>query len=650
LITQTPQDRSSNKLIDSVHLTASALLRVAAPTALVLLLIALWAITHRYKGLTGDAELYALQALSRIHPNLAADLYLQNVSQDQFTIFSPLYALCIEWLGLQNAALALTVLVTAWFLVAAWALARSLSNRDAAFLAVVSLIITIGQYGAFSVFRYSEDWLTARSLAEALVVTALACHFRGAKRWGLVIAAVALVVHPIMALPGILLLICLWLPLRVSAIGAGMGILTALGIAATALIDRKASGLFTVVDADWLEVVRERSQFLFLQLWTTVDWKVNARPFICLIFTALATGDVRIRKLCMAAMLVGFAGLAVALIAGLIGPAAILLQGQAWRWVWITCFVSVLLLAPTILRVWRDEKCGPVCAVLLTMGWTFTVIDGTACVALALMLWLLRERISERSARYLRWAAAALGFIVITWAVATTWDLAFTPSPESGRETAAIARIRNIVGLEVSAVMLAGFLFHWIRATRSVVVLSLISTALAVGAVLVLPGSFKKIGREGTVAEISEFADWRAAIPSTDTVWVVPMYNSATFAWFTLERPSYLSVDQSAGVVFSRATALEVRRRSQVLLPMQDPDWRILSKLNTPASGKGKAKSSERPLTRERLISVCSDTALDFVVAKEIVGFDPLRHTHVGDWKDWNLYDCHHVRSLVPTA
>ena len=121
------------------------------------------------------------------------------------------------------------------------------------------------------------------------------------------------------------------------------------------------------------------------------------------------------------------------------------------------------------------------------------------------------------------------------------------------------------MGLGVSAVVLVGLLFHWIRATRSVLVLTIVSTALAVGATLMLPGSFKKIGKEGTVAEISEFADWRATIPSTATVWVIPMYNSATFAWFTLERPSYLSVDQSAGVVFSRATALEVKRRSPAL-------------------------------------------------------------------------------------
>ena len=104
-----------------------------------------------------------------------------------------------------------------------------------------------------------------------------------------------------------------------------------------------ASPVLTVMDAPWLDVVRERSQFLFLQLWSIHDWDVNARPFIYLAFTAVAVADERIRKLCAAAALVGAAGLAVAFIGGLVGPVAILVQGQAWRWVWIAVFISVVL-------------------------------------------------------------------------------------------------------------------------------------------------------------------------------------------------------------------------------------------------------------------------------------------------------------------
>jgi hypothetical protein len=151
---------------------------------------------------------------------------------------------------------------------------------------------------------------------------------------------------------------------------------------------------------------------------------------------------------------------------------------------------------------------------------------------------------------------------------------------------------------------------------------------------------------DGTAAEIDEFADWRSAIPPDSNVFVVSVKNAPTFAWFTLQRPSYLTVDQSSGVVFSRATALEVRRRSQVLLPLIDPDWTLLSNMKTKNIGSGGTSSSiSRPVTRDRLYSLCGDPQLNFVVARENVGFSPDRHTSPGPWRDWNLYDCRRVRA-----
>src|SRR6185437_3216574 len=95
------------------------------------------------------------------------------------------------------------------------------------------------------VFRLSEQYLTARFPAEALVLTALACHFRGRKPLALLLAVAALFVHPLIALPGLLLLICLWLPDRVAVLGAIAGILTTLGIAVIATLVPAAIGKST---------------------------------------------------------------------------------------------------------------------------------------------------------------------------------------------------------------------------------------------------------------------------------------------------------------------------------------------------------------------------------------------------------------------
>jgi hypothetical protein len=618
-----------------------------AALPLVLTLVALWLLIPGYHGLTGDGQIYAFQAFARLHPQLATDLYLQNTSQDRFTLFSPLYAWSIGLLGLENAARLLTLFFTLWFLAAAWSFARAVTGRDAAWAAVAFLLIVAGNYGGAKVFRILEPFLTARLPAEALIVTALACQVRGMKWLGLSLALGALVIHPLMALPGVLLIVCLWLPIRVGIIGAVGGVFATLAIAVAAVELPYVSHVLTVMDAPWFDVVRERSQFIFLRLWSMRDWDTNAQPFLCLGFTAIAVSDERIRKLCAAAALVGAAGLAVALIGDLIGPVAILVQGQAWRWVWITVFVSVMLLPYTALHVGRDEKCGPLCALLLVSAWTLPGIDGTACVGLASMLWLARPYIGSRAATCFRWLFAALGVAIGVWILIKCWTILSATTSPSGRAPLRVLQIREIFALKIPAVLLGMLIWWGLRITRTTWMLIVLSAMLAAFCAVMFSAAFRQRRTLASSADIHEFADWANVIPPTSTVLISTPYDVGAFVWFTLQRPNYLALDQSAGVVFSRATALEIQRRSEVLLPLMDPDWKILTRLRTQSSSARETQAIARPLTRNTLIQVCADPLLGFVISPEKIGFDPLPHKHAGAWKDWNLYDCRNVRSAA---
>lgn len=613
---------------------------------LVMMMVTLWLLMRGYQGLTGDAQIYAFQALARMRPQFAADLYLQNTSQDQFTIFSAIYAWFIGLVGLEDAARLLTLLFTFWLLTATWSFACAIAGRDAAWLAVAFLLIVAGGYGGSDVFRVSEQYLTARMPAEALIATALACHVRDLKRTALLLAIGALFVHPLMALPGLLLLICMSLPNRANVVGAIGGLVAALGIAAAATTIPAASHLIAIVDPTWLAIVRERSQFLFLQLWTVHDWDANTRPFLYLGFTAIAIQDASARKLCFAASLVGATGLAVAWIAGLVGPVALLLQGQAWRWVWITVLVSAVLLPHTVLQVWRDEKCGPLCGILLISGWTLSAVDGTACVTLALFLWLARTSVAPRMATYFRWITIALGTAIGAWILFKSWSIVSSPT-SVGRIWFGPPQIRDIFGLRIPAISLTALLLWRTTSSRTPWIPALLCTALIGFSIFIFPAAFKQPRTLAAALDISEFEDWANAVPPTSTVLVSPARDVGAFVWFTLERPNYLAVDQSAGVVFSRATALEVRRRSEVLLPLMDPNWKILTSLSSSAANPHKDRATNRPLTARSLIQVCSDIQLGFVIAPQNVGFDPIRHEHAGAWKDWNLYDCRKIRSPV---
>ena len=618
-----------------------------ATLPLCLLLVSLWLCLHGYHGLTGDGQIYAFQALARLHPQLAADLYLQNTSQDQFTFFSPFYTWCIAAFGLEDAARLLTLLFSLWLLAAAWSFAAAVTGRDAAWLAVAFLLIIAGDYGGSGVFRILDPFLTARLPAEAFAISALACYVLGIKRLGALLAFGALFIHPLMALPGLLLIVCLWLPVRVSIIGAVGGVFATLAIALVAVALPTASHMLTVIDAPWLEVVRERSQFLFLQLWSIHDWDVNAQPILSLGFTAVAVPDERIRKLCAAAALVGAAGLAVAFIGGFIGPVAILVQGQAWRWIWIAVFIAAVLVPSTALQVSRNAKCGPLCAILLVSGWTLPGIDGAGCVVLASILWLTRERVDSIPAAYFRWVSAVLGAAIVVWILMKCWTL--VSSPASPSRATGVAQMQNIFALKIPAVLLSALVWMGIRATRTTWVPMFLSAVLAAVSLLIFPAAFKQSRTLVAAEDIHEFADWANAIPPTSTVLVAPPRDVGSFVWFTLGRPNYLAVDQSSGVVFSRATALEVRRRSEVLIPLMDPDWKIMTRLRAKPAPRTKSEAITRPLTPENLIQVCADPQLGFVISQDKVGFDPLRHEHAGAWKNWNLYDCRKVRS-VPSA
>jgi hypothetical protein len=630
----------SEKTKSSIPFTPAAR-RAAGGSVLVLLPVALWCLTHRYRGLEGDAELYAVQALARANAGLARDVFLTYASQDRYTVFSPIYAFFIEHLGLQEAALSLLVLFKVWFYSSAWVFTRKLFDARTALLTIALLIVVPIEYGAFHVFRVAEDMLTARSMAEALAMTGLCLHVYDRKNAGLALAAFALGIHALMALPMVLLLLSLRMSHRATLTGALAIIAAVLCMAsAAAVAPQWTPGSLGVMDPNWLDMVRERSLFVFLQLWRPADWETNARPFISLALGMLVISDARVRALCAAAMTVGATGLAIAFIAGVIGPTAILLQGQAWRWAWVTGLASVLLLAPTVLRVWRFQRCGVLCAALLLVSWLVPALHGVYFTAAALCLWCCRRHISAGMTPYLRATVAVIGALVIARIIGSAWAALSAPPAHAGTQNRILGITHTVLGLDCLAIILAFLVVSWTLRSRAMAVPG--SVALALGAVIAFaaPGALENPHVEGTSAQIDEFSDWRDVIPPGDNVFVVPRYYTAGFAWFTLQRPSYLTVDQSSGVIFSAATAAEIRRRSEVLLPMEEPDWRLLSRRSTRGA---KYDAVALPLTGDRLVQICADPELNFVVAKEDVGFNPIRHHHAGIWDGWNLYDCKQV-------
>ena len=587
--------------------------------------------------------------MARIIPSLRADVYLASTSQDQFTLFPLLFAWAIRSFGLLNAAVALFALCSVALYSAAWTLIRELWDGRTAWFSLVMLVVAVAGYGAYGVFQCAENYLTARSMAEALVVASLALRMRQNVKLSWAIATLAMFIHPLMALPGLLLLFCLSVSLPLSLATAAAGIVLALALEGLATAVGFTSGELSIMDGQWLEVVRERSQFLFLRYWKLSDWEMHVRTLLSLAITVASADDARVRRLCMAAAVVGVTGLAIALIACSLGPIPILLQGQAWRWFWVTGVVAVLTVMPTALRLWKDGGCGSVSATLLVAGWTFSPTNGTGLLAVAFCLWQLRGRVHSPTQNVLRLLSFLLIAAIISWTVANVCSVCFGPVGTTGGESFLMEKLRSVYALPTAALAVYGLLWGILHTDRPAYVNAAIGALLLTLCVFAMKGSFSQRSTVGTAAEVEAFSDWRAVIPATSNVLLVPTGNSAGFVWFSLQRPSYISVSQAAGVVFSPVTSQEIRRRSQVLLPIMEPNWKLLSQ-NTFVAQGGKLADQTHPLTAPRLIEICADRQLGFVIAKEFVGFDARTHALPGEWKGWNLYDCRRVRQSDSSA
>ncbi len=601
--------------------------RFLTTAVLSLALASLWMLRHGYAGLDGDAQIYAFQALARLHTNLSGDLYLQNVTQDAFTVFSPLYALAIQAMGIETAARVLTLVLVAGFMASTWRLCSRLGDAKTAWWGVACLTYSSAIFGGAGVFSFSEQYLTARLPAELLATVALASHLAGRRLLALALISLAMVFHPLMSLPVLFIIVLLRLPRR-----AGYALVLA-GVAGCAIF--AAFSPFRM-DPAWLEIVRERSEFLFLQLWSRRDWNVNARLLLFLMTAVLVINDARVRRIGASCLVIGFAGLVVATLAEWIGPSALLLQGQAWRWVWPAGLLSCLLLPATVVSLWRDEFVGRPCAILLLWGWFIPDLIGTTLAVSSLFIWVARKRVASLSAPLSQWSIPVISTVAVAWILHSSWNTTAV-AWAAGWTAFGLPKARSIDAVPVAiAAAIAALLWTLLsiddtraRATAAVFII-VVSVVLA---------RFTLTGRqfETSSSDSDRFADWTQRMPPTSTVFVAPSRDVGAFVWFTLKRPNYLSLNQSAGVVFSRDTALEIKRRSETVRPLVDPTWRVLSNHGRDAAAR---RAAIRPLTEENLAQVCLDPALDFVIAPEALKIQHTRHAGEDAYKNWNLYAC----------
>lgn len=530
----------------------------------------IWILFFPYAGVAHDAQLYTLQALSHVAPELYQnDIFLRFGSQDRFTLFSPIYATFIELFGLQWAGALLTLIGHCLFIGAVFFLANKIMPYGIAVFST-GLILTISSsYGAERVFYYIELFVTPRMLSEALVLFSVTAWLNKKNIVAVALLLAATLLHPLMAMAGLVFLLSsvymvYWRRLSLLIL-----------ITCILLLLAHQAQLLTrwQFDAEWLGIIESRNTYLFFYYWPIDDIANALVPLISLIIAyVFVSGDTE-KKLAVATLFTGVMAVLVQGVGGDFLHLTLVTQGQAWRWFWLVTLVAILLLPKLILRLWQAQTAGKTIAITLIAAWLMRsqLMGGVIAVwALVLVFALKKNRGTVFFWALCKWMGLGLLLLpLVLLIVINHFHINVFIALFEG------SRLQDFPGIWHECALPLYLLFVCILVTVSAHKALYTSVAigfLAAGCMAFLCWGKSWLPEKGG-AKAQPLNKLRELIPVGEDVLT---FGPPATIWIGLQRPSYLSGIQMAGIVFSRATALEADRREKAifhLCPSKDTDF-----------------------------------------------------------------------------
>lgn len=609
---------------------------------LVCAMLVVWILRHPFVGLTHDAQIYLIQGLARLHPDLYAnDVFLRYGSQDNFTIFSSLYASAMRLFGIENAAVALTCVAQAGFILATILLARMLMPARLIWVGIALLCALPAVYGPGQIFKVLEDFATPRPFAETMVILGLVAFLHGRVWLAAALGFVGMLLHPLMAMGGFV----------VGVLASSMSLRTKLFIFAGGAIAAGAvlawlglHGHQLVFDLLWEVLLRWGLEYLWPSMWTLGTWAPMTVTAVTLAAGVLLLEASYARSLCIASLIAGSAGIAVNYLAGDLMRLVLVIQAQPYRWLWVGTLLAIILLPLIIQIAWSRGFIGRVAALLLAAAWLFMGERyGVPIALLALVAVIAAKRgtlsIPERSQKLIVVGATALLAIAATYHIATMFlfvdSPTFSEAPEFLRNIRAVCRS--------GALPVTGFLLFYFASTkaRSPALRAGVAALSILMLVALLPFSARELGARWYSHDFEAFEEWRTLIPPrTEVMW----FDGPVSTWMLLQRPSYISNLQETTGVFSRPAAVfmkgRVDRVESYLMTEPNAAWRN-NQLNGVDSKAEVMARSSRPVSLSRLCAEAPD--LRFVVTTKNMLAEPIADTPAGAterYQGYKLYRC----------
>jgi hypothetical protein len=632
------------------------------PASLFLALFALDALATPYAGMLHDARLYAGQVLHYLDPELYAnDLFFRFGSQDRYSVFSSLAAPVVLVFGLRSAFFLLYLSSRALLL---WAMQRLigvlLPDRLLSTVTLIAIVVSPLPYGGLDVFHVNEHYLTPRPAATALVLFGLERLLAGRPAAALGLVVLACFTHPLMAAPGLGLVLLWWawerLPARRFWVLSSLMALAGTTIIAVPIL---GTAVFGQMDPDWLAAVRQASPYACPLDWRAGDQAAVLPPLLILLGAARLARrqSPRLARLALLVAVLAAAGLASAAAANLAGY-RLLLQVQAYRALWLAAFLEVPLGLWLAAQLWRKPGPGRLLAVFV-VGWlamTRTEIE------LALFAWpapvaVVAFRGFRRSPRQAGWlwlsAAASLGCaVLIGAALRLEMTISWRSTLLAGESGLDIYRlVLSCLGPALWLVLAVALVF----ACRHLPAAAYRGLALGValggsGALFLLSETayYNQHCRNGQ-QDLCLVATYLEASPAPRGRPPVVYWGNGDLEaiWDSLRAESFFHIQQVQGLLFSRDTAREAARRARLACPFEMEHLRMGRGLFPEERFQAlqaflHAGPEPAPPSRADLCRLSQDTSVDVaVLSRDIDGLYAVTNGQV------YLYDLRDLRARL---
>ncbi|MBV8618086.1 MAG: hypothetical protein JOY84_04415 [Curvibacter sp.] len=583
----------------------------------VLLVVMLFLYLHPYYGIRHDSNLYLGQVLLKHDPvNLGEDLFFFYGGQTGFTIFPQLIAPALNWISAPQLFQILTIVSTSIFLIASAVLIIQFLPLRFVFYGVISLIVLPSLYGGMSVFSYAEDFFTARSLAEPLLLFSFAAFISG--RWLLVglLWLFAASLHPLQAIP---VLIFYWCFLVLQDRRWLLGLSIPLVMLILGVLQVPGSSLWMkVYDQEWFSWIKDVNQDVFLTRWSFSDW-MQLGVDIFFLFLLGRERETKLQKYAQGLL----ANLILACLLSLVFVDWLhfsLLTGlQLWRAQWIAHWMVIACVPWLIKREFDTHHFHDVRAwILVSVVLLNSTIVAGVPVAFALPILIVLYFIYPRLDGLLSATSIALiktGLVLLLVLSAGRYfvHMYLNYLQVNGQREYFRVEFATLSFPPIAACLI----FIMLRSSSERLL-----NSLMVGLFLIMGVAFatQSWDRRNDWTRYIESIDGNSKIfgveiePKAQVLWS----DEVLAPWLILHRPSYFSTAQSAGLLFSRETAKEASRRADGLglIDLQTNICRMMNRLN-----QGVAGVQECKISKNVVADLCknSNGKLDYLVLNDKV-------------------------------